>query len=182
MAGHGSKYRALKENAIAALIATGDVAKAAQTVGLPRRTLAGWTRRPDFAEDWAAARRLSLTAAVSKLAETTTEAADVLKECLKAPKEADRIKAARAILSFASQDLFQRVEAMEKEISDIKRNGILAVSGTILHEHISISPEALRSYIKDRTMATTPKRVIDAPTSLPAPTNGQQDGPRGIRD
>jgi hypothetical protein len=177
MAGHGSKYLAVKEAAIAALLAHGDVAKAAQAVGLPRRTLAGWTLRPDFAEDWAAARRLSLTVAVGKLAETAAEAAEVLKECLHAPKEADRIKAARAVLSFAGQDLLQRVEAMEKEIGDLKRNGTLAVSGTILHGHVSISKEAFAAFLQDVEGLKMPKQVLDSPAALPAPTNGSRAGP-----
>jgi hypothetical protein len=181
MAGHGSQYRSLKEAAIAALILHGDVAKAAQSVGLPRRTLAGWTRRPDFAEDWAAARRLSLTVAVSNLAETAAEAADVLKECLKAPKEADRIKAARAVLSFAGQDLLHRMEAMEKEISDLKRSGTPAISGTISHGHVSISPEAFAAFLEDVRAARGPQQVLEAP-AFPAPTNDQQVEPKGIRD
>jgi hypothetical protein len=124
VAGHGEKFTRRREAALAALLASSTVEKAAERCGVSYRTLKGWLAQEDFAREYRARRRGLLDDAVKVLQAAATAAVATLVTKLKAPKDADAIAAARLILEQAFKgtellDLAGEVEKLREQVEVI---------------------------------------------------------------
>src|SRR5262245_59020203 len=98
MAG-GAKRNHRWEVAISALLSQGSLDAAARRANISPKTLDNWLRLPAFLESYRAARRNVLENTIAHVTGATVAAVGVLKDCLSAPRPADRIRAAVALLS-----------------------------------------------------------------------------------
>jgi len=78
MVGHGEKYGRKKEQAIAALLTTTNLEKAAQAAGIGVTTLRRWMRNPEFNKEYLQARREGLAQATARLQQSSGPAAATL--------------------------------------------------------------------------------------------------------
>ncbi len=109
----------VQQRGITALLATRTIADAAQHASVSERTLYRWLAEPAFAEALRSAEGELLAAAVRSLAGLQAEAITTLHAALSAPKPADKIKAATALLNYGVQlrqtyVLEQRLAALEQ--------------------------------------------------------------------
>ena len=121
--GHGQKWSRKKDQAIVALITEPTIQAAAQKVGITTPTLHKWLKVKEFKDAYREARREAVTAAISRLQRTATEAVDALRAVMndtESPASA-RVSAARSILEIAIkavelEDFERRLEALERMI------------------------------------------------------------------
>ena len=110
---------AAQQRAIPALLGNKTVEQAAQQAGVSTRSLYRWLAEPVFAAALRSAEGELLAAAVRSLAGLQAEAIATLHSALSAPKVADKIKAATALLNYGVQlrqtyVLEQRLAALEQ--------------------------------------------------------------------
>lgn len=125
--GHGSQLGRRKEQAIAALLTSGSVAEAAESVHVSEATLYRWQQQPDFAAQFKHAKSALLEAVTAKLRKHAGKAADTL-DALASDvnnQAAARVSASRAILEFHLRaheldDLVERLNELEKAIEGKK--------------------------------------------------------------
>jgi hypothetical protein len=101
---------------------------------------------------------------------SAAEAAKVLKECLSAPKHSERIKGARAVISYAGHDVSERVRRLEQEVEVLKR-GTSPVK-IDLSQHVTVTPEAFSASLNDARTALAPKTIegeVIEPAAEPLP-------------
>jgi len=118
--GHGEKWSRKKDAAILALVTEPTIADAAKKAGISHATLHRWLQIKDFKDAYREAKREAVSAAISRLQRTATEAVDALRDVMndaESPANA-RVSAARAILELAIkaielEDLEARVEQLE---------------------------------------------------------------------
>jgi len=118
--GHGEKWSRKKDAAIVALVTEPTIADAAKKAGISHATLHRWLQIKDFKDAYREAKREAVSAAISRLQRTATEAVDALRDVMndaESPANA-RVSAARAILELAIkaielEDLEARVEQLE---------------------------------------------------------------------
>jgi transposase-like protein len=118
MAGHGQKFGRKKEAAIAALLVEATVAAAAREAGVAERTLHNWMRDPDFAQEYARARRQYLEHAISRLERAGGEAVTAMIHLLGDDDSAVVLRAAQAIFDRGMRgaemlDILQRLQVLE---------------------------------------------------------------------
>jgi hypothetical protein len=116
--GHGQKLGRKQEQAIAALLTRATVEEAAEAAGVSRRTLQAWLKLPAFAAEYGVARRAVVEEAVKNLQRAAGEAVVTLVANLDAPRSADAIRAARAILDLAIGALER--DDLQQQLDDLK--------------------------------------------------------------
>ena len=121
-AGQGSKQARQQEAAIAALLAEPTIEAAAARVGIGEATLRRWLAAPPFRDEYRAARRQVVEAAIGRLQATATGAVDALARNLACGVPAVEVGAAKAILDQATRavellDLVERVERLEARLA-----------------------------------------------------------------
>jgi hypothetical protein len=127
MSGHGEKLTRKQEQAIAALLECSTIDKAAQKVGLSHSALKRWLRTPKFALAYRRARRQVLDLSVGRLQAAAETAVDALLDVAKkAVKDADRVRAATALLQHA----FRGIE----EADALHDDSTVAVAGEGMHK------------------------------------------------
>ncbi|HEX8843816.1 MAG TPA: hypothetical protein VF791_04195 [Pyrinomonadaceae bacterium] len=112
---------AKQEKALLALLACGEVKRAAKESKLGEATLWRWLQEPAFQKQYRAARRQLVEGALSQLQSDGTKAAKVLLEIAqnkKAPASA-RVSAAKTIIEQSIKgveqlDTLERIEALEQ--------------------------------------------------------------------
>jgi hypothetical protein len=115
-----SKLTPIQERAIVALLANSTIKRAAKSIGVDETTLWRWLQDKDFHAAYRTARRESVSQAMARLQQASSEAVNTLREIVKdkgQPAPA-RVSAAKAILEFSIkaveiEDLAQRVEELE---------------------------------------------------------------------
>lgn len=114
-----------QEHAIIALLHHPGLTKAAQEAGVGKTTLWNWMQQPAFREAYRQARREALSAAIAHLQQLSSEAAEVLGEIMRDPKQqgAARVGAAKSVIDYALkaseiEDLTARLEQLENEIGE----------------------------------------------------------------
>jgi len=117
----------LQENAILALLAQTTVAKAAETCGVPERTLYNWMDEPAFSTAYRKARRQAFRQAIALTNRYTPMAVNTLAKIFNDPAfpGAARVSAASAMLKFSREsleldDLAERIEALEIDLKERK--------------------------------------------------------------
>jgi len=121
--GHGEKWSRKKDAAIVALVTEPTIADAAKKAGISHATLHRWLQIKDFKDAYREAKREAVSAAISRLQQTATEAVDALRDVMNdtvSPASA-RVSAARSILEIAIkavelEDFERRLEALERMI------------------------------------------------------------------
>ena len=106
-----------QRRAIEALLLSKSTSEAAETSGIPRRTIERWKSDPAFQDAYVAASREKLGETVGRLRSAASEAVDALREALQADAPAVRVRAAAILLEGAMKvevdDLARRVELLE---------------------------------------------------------------------
>lgn len=123
MSGHGDKFGRRKEQAIAALLASGTLSDAATACGIAPSTLRRWLQDGDFQRQYQFERSRLLEAAVNLLRTEATAAARTLagvSSDVEAPT-AQRVAAARSVLDLVLratelQDVEERIAALERAV------------------------------------------------------------------
>jgi hypothetical protein len=115
-----SKLTPIQERAIVALLANSTIKRAAKSIGVDETTLWRWLQDKDFHTAYRTARRESVSQAIARLQQVSTEAVNTLREVMrdKTAKGSERVSAAKAIIEFSIkaveiEDLAQRVEELE---------------------------------------------------------------------
>jgi len=118
--GHGEKWSRKKDIAIVALVTEPTIADAAKKAGISHATLHKWLQIKDFKDAYREARREAVSAAISRLQRTATEAVDALRDVMSDPENpaSARVSAARAILEIAVKAV--ELEDLEARIEDLE--------------------------------------------------------------
>jgi DNA-binding MurR/RpiR family transcriptional regulator len=120
--GHGEKMTRRREAAIAALLTAGTVPEAAEACGVSETTLFRWMQDAGFSEQYAAARREVLQAAVGELQIVAREAVGTLRRLMGCGTPSVECRAAVAVLETALRvgdlyDIDKRLDALEAALS-----------------------------------------------------------------
>jgi transposase-like protein len=114
------KLTPVQERAIVALLSNSTMKRAAKSVGVDDRTLFRWLQDKDFHAAYRAARRETVTQAIARLQQASSEAVNTLREIVKDKKQPApaRVSAAKAILEFSMkavelEDMADRVAQIE---------------------------------------------------------------------
>jgi len=103
LCGHGEKMSQKKDEAIAALISEPTIKAAAEKVGITPDTLRRWMDTSEFRKSYYEVRNATVTFAVARLQQATTEAVSTLQDVMNdvdSPASA-RISAAKTVLELA---------------------------------------------------------------------------------
>jgi hypothetical protein len=108
------------EQAITALLGTPTQAAAAVLIGVDVSTLRRWLLIPEFQEAYSVARQGLMGSTITQLLVVTNEAVATLKRNLTCGQFATEVRAAQAILEFATKgieliDMEQRLAALEEQ-------------------------------------------------------------------
>lgn len=106
--------------ALGSLMADGSIRKAAQAANVSERTMYRWLKMPAFAAAYRDLRREATQAAIARLQQASSSAADRLVKLLSSSKPAVALQAARTILEFSikaveMEELEQRIAALENQ-------------------------------------------------------------------
>lgn len=125
MAEFHAKFERRHEIAIAALLKTTSVSKAAEVAGVGERTLRRWLSMPEFQVEYRRARRELISGAIHTLLHATSTATHVLVTIMQDEKQpaTARVSAARTILqlvtrSFNDDDIHERLAEMERLLAE----------------------------------------------------------------
>jgi hypothetical protein len=115
----GGPQQRKREAAIAALLGCPTMREAASKAGVSARTLRTWLADPSFRDEYQAARRRIVEAAVEDLQKSMPYAVATLKKHLLAERPADAVRAALGILDRALKgsellDLEARIAELER--------------------------------------------------------------------
>jgi hypothetical protein len=121
--GHGDKLSRKMEAAIAALLTQPTVEAAARVADVSERALRKWMRLPEFKAAYAAARGEVLERTVVLLVGAGRQSVETLQLNLAAEKPSDQIRAACALLEYASRgvellDLAERLAEVERRLAE----------------------------------------------------------------
>jgi hypothetical protein len=115
-----SKLTPIQERAIVALLANSTIKRAAKSIGVDETTLWRWLQDKDFHAAYRNARRESVSQAIARLQQVSTEAVNTLREVMRdrTAKGSERVSAAKAIIEYSIkaveiEDLAQRIEELE---------------------------------------------------------------------
>jgi transposase-like protein len=114
------KLTPVQERAIVALLSNSTMKRAAKSVGVDDRTLFRWLQDKDFHAAYRAARRETVTQAIARLQQASSEAVNTLREIVKdkgQPAPA-RVSAAKAILEFSIKSV--ELEDMADRVAEIE--------------------------------------------------------------
>src|SRR5262245_51915165 len=125
----GRKSNRKREEALAALLSTTSIEKAAQKAGLSERTLHNWLADPEFLGAYRDARRQVVEGAVTRLQKAAGAAVRCLKRNLTCGNAGAEIRAALGILDHAVKavevmDLAQQLAELKREIEEVRRHGV----------------------------------------------------------
>ena len=118
--GHGEKWSRKKDAAIVALVTEPTIADAAKKAGISHATLHKWLKVKEFKDAYMQARREAVSAAISRLQQTATEAVDALRDVMndtESPASA-RVSAARSILEIAIKAI--ELEDLEARVAELE--------------------------------------------------------------
>jgi hypothetical protein len=109
-----------QERAIIALLSQPTMKKAASVIGIDETTLWRWLQDKEFHSAYMRSRRETVSRAIARLQQCTTEAVNTLREVMKdkTAKGSERVSAAKAILDYSMkavelEDLAGRVAELE---------------------------------------------------------------------
>jgi transposase-like protein len=110
----------IQERAIVALLSNSTIKRAAKAIGVDDATLWRWLQDKDFHNAYRAARRESVSQAIARLQQASSEAVNTLREIVKdkgQPAPA-RVSAAKAILEFSIKAV--EIEDMAERLAQVE--------------------------------------------------------------
>ena len=123
-AGHGSKLKRQKEEAIVALLTNRSIEEAARAARIGSATLVRWLKQDDFNTEYREARRAAFLQAIARLQQVASAAVSLLLKVIADPNApaAIRVRAADSALKHARcgmeiEDILARMEAIERAIN-----------------------------------------------------------------
>jgi transposase-like protein len=116
----GDKLTPIQERAIVALLSNPTIKRAAKAVGIDDATLWRWLQDKDFHDAYRAARRESVSQAMARLQQASSEAVNTLREIVKDKKQPapSRVSAAKAILEFSIKAV--EIEDMAERLAQVE--------------------------------------------------------------
>ena len=110
----------IQERAIVALLANSTIKRAAKSVGIDDATLWRWLQDKHFHAAYRAARRESVSQAIARLQQASTEAVNTLREIVKDKQQPApaRVSAAKAILEFSIKAV--EIEDMAERLAEVE--------------------------------------------------------------
>jgi len=127
MGGLDAKLSRKEDQAVAALLTPGTLADAAHAVGIGERTLRNWLKRPTVLAAYRAARRELVQRSIARVQAASGTAVDTIVAVAKdGPKDADRVRAAVALLDHAYRgmeliELETRLLELEQRLTTAER-------------------------------------------------------------
>lgn len=117
-----------QESLLVALLSEKTAIDAAKKVGIGETTMHRWLKLPGFQNAFRQARRAIVEAAIARLQNVASEAAEALQRNLTCGIAASEIRAALGVLDHAVKgielaDLTQRVEEMERFVKELASEG-----------------------------------------------------------
>ena len=121
MSGHGTKFTAKMETAVAALLTQRNHEEAARSVGISVATLMRWQRKPEFQKAYREARRAAHSQAIARLQQATGAAATTVLKLMTDPNipAAVRLRAAECVFDRAFKGV--ELEDIEARVSELER-------------------------------------------------------------
>jgi transposase-like protein len=116
----GNKLTPIRERAIVALLANSTIKRAAKSIGVDETTLWRWLQDKDFHTAYRTARRESVSQAIARLQQASSEAVNTLREIVKDKKQPApaRVSAAKAILEFSIKAV--EIEDMAERLAQVE--------------------------------------------------------------
>jgi transposase-like protein len=116
----GDKLTPVQERAIVALLANSTIKRAAKSIGVDETTLWRWLQDKDFHNAYRTARRESVSQAIARLQQASSEAVNTLREVVKDKKQPApaRVSAAKAILEFSMKAV--EIEDMAERLAQVE--------------------------------------------------------------
>ena len=130
MVGHGAKFERKREEAVIALLTHRTLEEAARSIGITTQTLFRWTKIPEFAAEYRAARRAAYWQSIARTQQNSGLAVSTLLRVMMEPgtPASTRVRAADSILGHAArgmeiEDIEARVALLEQSMeSDAKKS------------------------------------------------------------
>lgn len=115
-----SKLTPIQERAIIALLSNSTMKRAALSVGVDETTLWRWLQDKDFHAAYMKARRDTVSRAIARLQQASTEAVNTLREVMKdkTAKGSERVSAAKAVLEFSIKAV--EIEDMAERLAQVE--------------------------------------------------------------
>jgi transposase-like protein len=115
-----SKLTPIQERAIVALLANSTIKRAAKSIGVDETTLWRWLQDKDFHTAYRTARRESVSQAIARLQQASSEAVNTLREIVKDKQQPApaRVSAAKAILEFSIKAV--EIEDMAERLAQVE--------------------------------------------------------------
>jgi hypothetical protein len=122
MSGHGTKFSAKMEAAIAALLTQRNHEDAARATGISPATLLRWQKRPEFQKAYREARRAAHGQAIARLQQATGAAVSTLLKVMLDPVSpaSVKVRAADSVLEHSAKGI--EFEDIEARLADLERH------------------------------------------------------------
>jgi hypothetical protein len=119
--GHGTKFSAKMDEAVAALLTHRNQEEAARAVGISVATLLRWQKDPEFQKAYREARRAAFNQSIARLQQGTSAAATTLIKLLIEPgtPPAVRARVADSIFNHAAKAI--EIEDIEARVAELER-------------------------------------------------------------
>jgi hypothetical protein len=119
--GHGTKFSAKMDEAVAALLTHRNQEEAARAVGISVATLLRWQKDPEFQKAYREARRAAFNQSIARLQQGTSAAATTLIKLLIEPgtPPAVRARVADSIFNHAAKAI--EIEDIETRVAELER-------------------------------------------------------------
>jgi hypothetical protein len=127
--GHGTKFSAKMDEAVAALLTHRNQEEAARAVGISVATLLRWQKDPEFQKAYREARRAAFNQSIARLQQGTSAAATTLIKLLIEPgtPPAVRARVADSIFNHAAKAI--EIEDIEARVTELERAAEAARNG-----------------------------------------------------
>jgi hypothetical protein len=121
MKGHGTKFTAKMEAAVAAMLTQRNQEEAARSIGISLPTLVRWLRVPEFRVAYREARRDAFSQSIARLQQGTSAAATTLLKTMIDPATpaSVKVRAAEAIFNHAAKAI--EIEDIEARVAELER-------------------------------------------------------------
>jgi serine/threonine protein kinase HipA of HipAB toxin-antitoxin module len=122
MSGHGTKFTAKMEAAVAALLTQRNREEAARSVGISTATLLRWQKKPEFQKAYREARRAAHSQSIARLQQATGAAVSTLLKVMLDPNTpaSVKVRASDSVLGHSAKSI--ELEDIEARLVELERN------------------------------------------------------------
>jgi hypothetical protein len=121
MSGHGTKFTAKMEAAVAALLTQRNQEESARAVGISIATLLRWQKRPEFQKAYLEARRAVYGQSLARLQQATGAAVSTMLKVMLDPGSpaSVKVRAAESVLGHSAKSI--EMEEIEARLAELER-------------------------------------------------------------